>query len=115
MGILRTRDKTRVQQEFYEIHCQKESEDELSSKLDLFTRSVYWIILGVSQAETHMTNNEHYNTVKQQPLGLEIRKRQLSSLSTGCECPKMKLQEYTPYINHMSGRQTGKGDDYILT
>ena len=52
--------------------------EELSSKLDVFTRIIYRMMLGVSQAETHMTNIELYNAVKQQPLSLEIRKRQLS-------------------------------------
>ena len=44
--------------------------EELSSKVDIFTRTIYRIMLGVSQSETHMTNKDLYNTVNQQPTSL---------------------------------------------
>ena len=47
-------------------------------------------MLGISQSETHMTNTELYNTVKQHPISFEIKKRQLSFVG---HCLRMSEDE----------------------
>ena len=90
--------------------------EELSTKLDIFTRTIYRIMLGVSQSETHMTNKELYKLVNQHPTSLEIRKRQLSFIG---HCLRMSEDEpariYSLYESKVreSNRQGRRPKSYL--
>ena len=62
----------------------------LKKRLGTFARTCYRIILGVRQAEVHMTNNELYEKVSQRPIRDQIRERQLKF--TG-HCLRMDKEE----------------------
>ena len=49
----------------------------LEDKLNIFVRKLYRLMLNIKQAEAHLTNEDLYKRVRQQPIAEEIRKRQL--------------------------------------
>jgi len=62
--------------------------EELSDKLDVFARTIYRIILGINQSDSHVTNEELYEMVRQHPISQEIRKRQLSFIGHCLRMPE---------------------------
>ena len=49
----------------------------LAAKLDKFARKCYRIMLGICQAETHMTNKDLYSMADEHPISEMIHEHQL--------------------------------------
>lgn len=66
----------------------------LEEELDVFARKCYRTMLGIRQADAHMTNEELYRLTKQRPVSVTIRKRQLEFVG---HCLRMEENE-PPHI-----------------
>ena len=63
----------------------------LTAKLDKFARKCYQIMLGICQAETHMTNMDLYHMADGHPISEMIRERQLQFTGHCLRMPKDEL------------------------
>ena len=80
--------------------------EELAKKLGIFARTCYRVVLGITQAESHMTNDELYRITGQRPMREVIKKRQLQF--TG-HCLRMDSEENTNiYVLYTSNVGTNK-------
>lgn len=87
----------------------------LAKKLDVFARTCYRIILGIRQAEAHMTNHELYKRTRQQPVRDMIRKRQLKFVG---HCLRMDKNEnaniYVLYKSEVGQNPVGRPKETYL-
>ena len=85
-----------------------------STKLDVYARTCYRMMLDIRQSEAHMTNNELYKLVNTRPINAIIRERQLQFIG---HCLRMPSDEpaniYALYTSNKAvknrrgpGRQT---------
>jgi len=81
----------------------------LEEKLNTFARKCYRIMLGINQAESHMTNKELYSTTKQHPISEIIKRRQHQFIG---HCLRMETTEpahiYVLYKSEISTNRRGK-------
>ena len=66
--------------------------DALASKLDVYARNCYRIILGINQSEDHVANEELYKRTNRHPVKATIRERQLRFVG---HCLRMQSDEPT--------------------
>jgi hypothetical protein len=81
----------------------------LEKKLNIFARKCYRIMLGINQAESHMTNEELYSTTRQQPISEIIKRRQHQFID---HCLRLETTEpahiYVLYKSEVSNNRRGR-------
>jgi hypothetical protein len=79
-----------------------------SEQLDIFARTCYRIMLGIYQAEVHMTNEELYKRAGEKPISTTIRERQLQFVGHCLRMPSNEPANIFAIYSH-SGRPLPTG------